>query len=229
MASRRPPNQARSLFIVIEAAAIVLFSHLLFELGYSLSASQLLTATLVYLIGSMGYRSYVFQPTSLSPGQSPRADRLVAEIPENSSVAEPVTVHVLFMDVVRSTQLSADAQHRTNVRLREVVANTDEFRAARKSGELISLPTGDGMALVFRQKLEGPLKCGIEIARILQTEPFCKLRMGIHSGVVFLQRDINDNLNVTGPGINFAERVMSCGEEGDIFSFQAKQPSNCVI
>jgi class 3 adenylate cyclase len=40
--------------------------------------------------------------------------------------------------------------------------------------------------------------------------------MGIHSGVVFLQRDINDNPNVTGPGINLAERVMSCGEEGHI-------------
>jgi len=40
--------------------------------------------------------------------------------------------------------------------------------------------------------------------------------MGIHSGVVFLQRDINDQLNVTGPGINLAERVMSCGEEGHL-------------
>jgi class 3 adenylate cyclase len=35
-------------------------------------------------------------------------------------------------------------------------------------------------------------------------------------GVVFLQRDINDYPNVTGPGINLAERVMRCGEEGHI-------------
>jgi class 3 adenylate cyclase len=130
--------------------------------------------------------------------------------------AEPVAAHVLFMDVVKSTQMSADAQRRTNARLKEVVMNTREFQAARAHGELISLPTGDGMALVFRRKFESPLLCAVEIARNLRAEPFCRLRMGIHSGVVFLQRDINDNPNVTGPGINLAERVMSCGEEGHI-------------
>ena len=146
--------------------------------------------------------------TEPPPVESPR----ITPEPE----AEPVTAHVLFIDMVKSTQLNADAQRRNNARLKEVVMNTREFQAARTQDDLISLPTGDGMALVFRRKFEAPLICAIEIARILQADPFCRLRMGIHSGVVFLQRDINDNPNVTGPGINLAERVMSCGEEGHI-------------
>ena len=74
---------------------------------------------------------------------------------------EPITAYVLFMDIVKSSQLSADAQRRTNARLKEVVMNTREFQAARTRDELITLPTGDGMALVFSRKIEAPLMCAI--------------------------------------------------------------------
>lgn len=130
--------------------------------------------------------------------------------------AEPITANVLFLDVVKSTQKSADTQRHINARLKEAVMSTCEFQTAKKHDELTSLPTGDGMALAFRGNFRAPLLCAIEIARILKADPFCSLRMGIHSGIVFMQRDINDNRNVTGPGINLAERVMSCGEEGHI-------------
>jgi class 3 adenylate cyclase len=165
----------------------------------------------------LGFRGEHAAPADPSPlaADAPSTEP-PAVVAEPDPEPEPVTAHVLFMDVVKSSQLSADGQHRTNARLKEVVANTRAFQNARTRDELISLPTGDGMALVFRNKFEAPLLCAIEIARTLQVDPFCRLRMGIHSGIVFLQRDINDNPNVTGPGINLAERVMSCGEEGHI-------------
>jgi len=136
--------------------------------------------------------------------------------PESEPESEPITAHVLFMDVVKSGHLTANQQKRTNAKLTEVVVNTRDFREARDCDEVVALPTGDGMALVFKRKFEAPLRCSLEIARALRAEPFCKLRMGIHSGVVFLHQDINGNPNVTGPGINLAERVMSCGEDGHI-------------
>jgi len=40
--------------------------------------------------------------------------------------------------------------------------------------------------------------------------------MGIHSGSVNQMRDVNDRSNVTGPGINMAQRVMDCGDAGHI-------------
>ena len=203
-------------FVLLEVAAVLVCTHLLFEGGFILSTSDPLLATSLCLVGSVFYRFNMANQSNpvLDPVPVPVAARI--EFSQTTPEPEPVTVHVLFMDIVKSSQLSADAQHRTNARLKEVVVNTHEFQAARARGELISLPTGDGMALVFRQRFEAPLLCAIEIARTLQTDRFCHLRMGIHSGVVFLQHDINDNPNVTGPGINLAERVMSCGEEGHI-------------
>jgi class 3 adenylate cyclase/Tfp pilus assembly protein PilF len=130
--------------------------------------------------------------------------------------SEPITAHVLFMDVVKSGLFTANQLQEICEKLADVVVKTREFRAARSRDEVIALPTGDGMALVFKRKLEAPLLCSIEIARSLREDPFCRLRMGIHSGVVFVHKDINGNPNVAGPGIGLAERVMSCGGDGHI-------------
>jgi Predicted integral membrane protein len=40
--------------------------------------------------------------------------------------------------------------------------------------------------------------------------------MGIHSGPINQIRDVNDTVNVAGPGINVAQRVMDCGDAGHI-------------
>jgi len=96
-----------------------------------------------------------------------------------------------------------------------VVINTREFQAARTRDELISLPTGDGMALVFSRKIEAPLMCAIEIWRADGT-----LLSAAHGeSTVALSFCNVTSMNVptfTGPGINLCERVMSCGEEGHI-------------
>src|SRR6476620_11376080 len=40
--------------------------------------------------------------------------------------------------------------------------------------------------------------------------------MGIHSGPVNPVADVNDQANLTGAGINMAQRVMDCGDAGHI-------------
>jgi TolB-like protein len=129
---------------------------------------------------------------------------------------EPITVYVLYMDIVDSTRATVEQQDRINARLKEIVMATREFQDARARNELISLPTGDGMALVFLRKLEAPARCAIEIQRALLADPFCGLRMGIHSGPVLLEPDINGQPNVSGDGISLAARVMSCASGGHI-------------
>src|SRR5207248_4562803 len=84
------------------------------------------------------------------------------------------------------------------------------------AGELIRLPTGDGMALVFSHSLEGPIACAMEITKALKNYPHIRVRMGIHSGPVNQVTDVNDRSNLAGAGINIAQRVMSCGDAGHI-------------
>ena len=63
---------------------------------------------------------------------------------------------------------------------------------------------------------EEPAQCALEIARALQTHPEIRVRMGIHSGPVNEVTDLNGRTNITGAGINLAQRVMDCGDAGHI-------------
>src|SRR5213594_4893579 len=124
--------------------------------------------------------------------------------------------HVLFMDVVGYSKLLLDEQRELQQQLTQIVRNTEQVRAAESAGKLIRIPTGDGMALVFFNSPETPVRCAIEIAKKLKEHPELRLRMGIHSGPVNEVRDVNDRANVAGAGINIAQRVMDCGDAGHI-------------
>src|SRR2546430_6686545 len=124
--------------------------------------------------------------------------------------------HVLFIDVVGYSKLLVKQQSELLRELNEVVSGTDEFQQAESAGKLIRLPTGDGMALVFRTNPDAPAQCAMEIARALKSHPAIQLRMGIHSGPVNEVVDVNQRANIAGAGINMAQRVMDCGDAGHI-------------
>jgi tetratricopeptide (TPR) repeat protein/class 3 adenylate cyclase len=124
--------------------------------------------------------------------------------------------HVLFTDIVGYSKLPMDEQEQLLMQLQEAVRQTSEFSRAEAADELIRLPTGDGMALVFFRDAEAPVRCALELSRVLHNHPDVKLRMGVHSGPVYRVADINANRNVAGGGINIAQRVMDCGDAGHI-------------
>src|SRR5437868_8738158 len=124
--------------------------------------------------------------------------------------------HVLFIDIVGYSKLLLKPQSELLRELNEIVSGTNEFREADSAGKLIRLPTGDGMALVFRTNTEAPVECAMDIARALKTHPAIQLRMGIHSGPVNEVVDVNQRANIAGAGINMAQRVMDCGDAGHI-------------
>jgi len=124
--------------------------------------------------------------------------------------------HVLFTDIVGYSKLPIHQQRALVERLGEVVRGTDEFQAAETAGRLITIPTGDGITLVFYHSPEAPVECALEISRALKQHPEVQLRMGIHSGPVSGVIDAVGKANVAGAGINMAQRVMDCGDAGHI-------------
>ena len=124
--------------------------------------------------------------------------------------------HVLFMDIVAYSRMPMDQQEESLRHLQDKVRGTSEFTRAQASNQLIRLPTGDGMALVFFDDPEAPVRCAFELGRALRQEASFQLRMGIHTGPVYRVADINANRNVAGGGINIAQRVMDCGDAGHI-------------
>jgi Predicted integral membrane protein len=124
--------------------------------------------------------------------------------------------NVLFMDIVGYSKLLTNEQCELLQQLNQIVRASAQFRRAEAANELIRLPTGDGMALIFLRSAQAPVECALEIGKALRDWPGLRVRMGIHSGPVNHVTDVNDRSNVAGAGINVAQRVMDCGDAGHI-------------
>jgi TolB-like protein/class 3 adenylate cyclase len=124
--------------------------------------------------------------------------------------------HLLLIDVVGYSKLLVNEQIELLQELKQIVRSSESFRAAEARDELIRVPTGDGIALVFFHSPEEPVRCALEISRALQDHPSIRLRMGVHSGPVNRVTDVNEKTNIAGSGINVAQRVLDCGDAGHI-------------
>jgi len=124
--------------------------------------------------------------------------------------------HVLFVDIVGYSKLLIEEQSEVLQELNQIVRNMEVVRKADVAGQLMLLPAGDGMALVFTGSVEEAVECALQISQTLRTRPSLPVRMGIHSGPVHQIADVNQRRNIAGAGINVAQRVMDCGDAGHI-------------
>src|SRR5205807_4904193 len=120
--------------------------------------------------------------------------------------------YVLFIDIIGYSKLLITEQSELLRKLTALVRETDQFQVADAEGKLIRIPTGDGMALVFRNSPEAPAQCALDLSKRLKAYPELQVRMGVHSGQVNEVVDVNERTNITGAGINMAQRVMDCGD-----------------
>src|SRR6266513_3002729 len=136
--------------------------------------------------------------------------------PEITKEIQLEIAHVLFIDIVGYSKLSVKDQHAAVEQLNQVVRASEQFQRADSAARLLKVATGDGMALVFYTSPEAPAQCAVEISRALKEHPRLQLRMGIHSGPVSGVVDVTERANLTGAGLNIAQRVMDCGDAGHI-------------
>ena len=158
----------------------------------------------------------VAPPAPASASATVSTPGLGTETPPAAGDRRPEMAYVLFLDLVGYSQMTLDDQASLVKRLTAVVEETAWYRQAQESDELIVLPSGDGMALVFLGSMRAPVECAVEIWRALTLRPEIRLRMGAHYGPVLLIEDISKRRNAAGGGINMAQRVMDKGDEGHI-------------
>ena len=120
--------------------------------------------------------------------------------------------YVFFMDIVAYSKKSTAQQKQVSDELANMVKTTPEFQKANRTGKLIILPTGDGMVLCFFTSVKDSFCCALNVAKKVFKHPNIGLRMGVHYGPLVPIKDINDNPNVSGDGINMAQRVMDAGD-----------------
>src|SRR5437588_10515475 len=73
--------------------------------------------------------------------------------------------HVLFIDIVGYSKLSANEQHARVDELNGIVRASEQFQKAEAANRILKIPTGDGMALVFYKSPEESAQCVFEIAK----------------------------------------------------------------
>ena len=119
---------------------------------------------------------------------------------------------IFFMDIVAYSKKTTDEQKKACKDLGTLVKSTMQYKTANALEKLIILPTGDGMVMGFFTYLEDAMNCAVAIAKAVKDRPDLQMRMGVHCGPVIPMEDINGNLNISGDGINYAQRVMDAGE-----------------
>src|SRR3982751_4306629 len=149
----------------------------------------------------------------------PRKPPVKKPVPEADDNLRLEIGHVLFIDIVGYSKLLIEEQKERLHQLTEIVLATAQVRDSTDE-QLVRLPTGDGMALVFHHSAEEPARCALEIAEALRKHPEISVRMGIHSGPVSEVTDVSGRANIAGAGINMAQRVMDCGDAGHILLSQ---------
>lgn len=155
----------------------------------------------------------------------PRGDAPVSTPAGKQVLTAPVKY--IFMDVVGFTRnRSIEAQAEVIDCLNTIVRG--QIVASGVAGDhVILLPTGDGICVALLNvealyDVHLVIALGIlgdiEAHNAATTDEMRKfrVRVGINSNVDNLVTDINGSRNVAGTGINFAQRVMSMGDAGQI-------------
>ena len=151
------------------------------------------------------------------------ANALTSEVPLECGIGAEYhetgvqLAHVLLAEVDGYSRMTVEDQTRSLKELHAIVRSTTEFQQASVTNQLISQAATRGMALVFfGADPVVAVRCAVEIADALRTSGYLRVRIGIHTGPVKVIPDINDRPSVSGDGVNTADRVMSCGDAGQI-------------
>jgi hypothetical protein len=125
---------------------------------------------------------------------------------------------VVFIDIVEYTKKSVNEQIRIKERFNAFLS--EAIKDISVSDRII-LDTGDGAAIGFLGDPEDALFVAMSLRDSLKDDQDeatldLQVRMGINLGPVKLLKDINNQPNLIGDGINVSQRIMSFAEPGQL-------------
>jgi class 3 adenylate cyclase len=125
---------------------------------------------------------------------------------------------VLFLDIVEYSKKPVLEQIKLKQRFNELLAESLKDIPA---GDRIILDTGDGASVGFLSDPEDALFVALSLQASLKNEqetsmPDLLVRLGINLGPVKIIKDINNQYNLIGDGINISQRIMSFSDPGQL-------------
>lgn len=124
---------------------------------------------------------------------------------------------VLFLDIVKYTTRSVSDQMEQKRVFNDLVSNLLRDIPQR---DRVIVDTGDGAAIGFFGDPEDAFSFAIrlrdDLAAAQRTNPNFAVRVGVNLGPVKVVKDMRDQVNLVGDGINDAQRVMSFAQPGQV-------------
>jgi class 3 adenylate cyclase len=134
---------------------------------------------------------------------------------------------IVFCDIVGFSRHDNFTQERMIYDLSAEITHELYRYVSSPAPHIISLPTGDGMALAFMDSVQNPIDWRPIIFSLLDrlmrwSRERHQLRVGVHTGVVSIITDINRRPNICGAVINECQRIMDAAQPNQIlFSKEA--------
>lgn len=135
-----------------------------------------------------------------------------------------IHANFFFVDIVGLSEPSNSTKSQVkkiNI-LNKYIAECKAYSSTPKEKRILN-STGDGVWIGFLQGPELPLLLAIQLQEKLTEYNKSKIpsetlhvRIGLHNGICYEVEDIEGNLDVWGPGIILARRVMDIGNDGHI-------------
>lgn len=125
-------------------------------------------------------------------------------------------VNVVFFDQVGYSLLSLEEQAESTEQLRKFILENPAYLEADAEQQVIPIDSGDGMAVVFLNDPQIAAEFALALRDFSGLRSKTPLRIGLNSGPVSLREDLAGKRNVSGAGIDVAQRVMSVAKPNEI-------------
>lgn len=125
------------------------------------------------------------------------------------------TAHVLMTDRVGYSLVPLEEKAILDQELLEAVQTCPAVQGLGED-KCLRLDSGDGISLVFFGDPIAAVEAALHLYEKVAANAKVKLRIGIHSGLVTRRQDANAKTNVSGPGIEKAQRAMAAGDGDQI-------------
>lgn len=141
----------------------------------------------------------------------------------SAPVEDAVNVYTVMLDVIGYSRREAYIQKQLIQSLNHLAKASIKTHFP-DAGDLLYIPTGDGMIIVFQYGAEkiipmiALLQSKVREENSLKPGLDLEFRTAIHFGQVFRYSDINENLNYAGDGINMVQRAINFGGSGHILA-----------
>jgi len=146
--------------------------------------------------------------------------------PEHEPPKYTNTYHWFFTDIVAGAnpEIATEDQTRKIIALNNLIRKTESFKTRDPNNTSI-IPTGDGVAIGFKDSPEKALLLAIELHKALNeynlgesAKSRLDVRIGLDTGPVYPIKNLNDKDDVWGPGIIYTRRIMDLGRAKNILA-----------